>query len=120
MGALSDPTHCDGGSLVTLDIMFSAPGDFQGGTFVTPEYDGILAKHSFEQGDLIVFPSHKYHYVEPVTTGHRRVMVMEIWRGKTRSCAHRCLQHLGECHYTNAMSKVDNLLQASFPEVDPW
>lgn len=121
-GALSDPKHFDGGSLVTLDVMLSSPagcggdadcsgaavagGGFSGGSFTTPESDGSLTRHVFGRGDLMVFPSHKYHYVEPVTGGHRSVLVMELWRGETRVCAHRCLQHLGPCHYSAAQSKV--------------
>mmetsp|Transcript_26176 Transcript_26176/g.49121 ORF Transcript_26176/g.49121 Transcript_26176/m.49121 type:complete len:310 (-) Transcript_26176:103-1032(-) len=119
-GALSDKNHFDGGSLVTLDVMLSSPGDFDGGSFSTPESDGNVTRHDFSCGDLIVFPSHKYHFVEPVTAGYRAVMVMELWRGESRGCAHRCLQHLGDCDYSTARSKVDTLLHASFPEVDPW
>lgn len=125
-GALSDPQHFDGGSLVTLDVMLSSPrggadlGDFDGGSFATPESDGSVTRHDFGRGDLLVFPSHKYHYVEPVTGGHRRVMVLELWRGESRGCAHRCLQHLGPCHYSATQSKVETLLHASFPDVDPW
>jgi hypothetical protein len=89
-GALSDKMHFDGGSLVTLDVMLSRPGlDFDGGCFTTPESDGSLARHAFQQGDLMVFPSHKYHFVEPVTAGHRSVFVVELWRGENRGCAHR-------------------------------
>jgi hypothetical protein len=120
-GALSDTKHFDGGSLVTLDVMLSSPPeDFDGGSFATPESDGSVTRHSFGQGDLVVFPSHKYHYVEPVTSGHRTVMVVELWRGERRGCAHRCLQHLGVCEYSASKSKIDTLLHASFPEVDPW
>ena len=35
-GALPDPTHFDGGSLFTIDVMLNRPGvDFQGGEFCT-------------------------------------------------------------------------------------
>ena len=35
-GALPDPTHFDGGSLFTIDVMLNTPGvDFQGGEFCT-------------------------------------------------------------------------------------
>lgn len=119
-GALSDKCHFDGGSLVTLDVMLSSTDDFDGGSFATPECDGSTTKHEFTRGDLMVFPSHKYHFVEPVTGGHRTVLVMELWRGESRGCAHRCLQHLGACDYSATRSKVDTILHASFPDVDPW
>ena len=36
-GALPDPGHFDGGSLVTVDVMLRRPGvDFEGGGFVGP------------------------------------------------------------------------------------
>lgn len=42
--------------------MLSAPGvDYEGGTFTTLESDGRLQEHAFEQGDLLIFQSHKYH-----------------------------------------------------------
>lgn len=119
-GALSNHEHFDGGSLVTLDVMMSRPGeDFEGGAFCTPG-ENEICRHEFNQGDLVVFPSHKRHFVEPVRGGHRRVMVVELWRGKARGCAHRCLDHLGTCEYSANRSRADALLQASFPEVDPW
>lgn len=119
-GALSDEHHFDGGSLVTLDVMLSHARDFQGGAFCTPEADGSTARHVFERGDLVVFPSHKRHFVQPVSCGHRRVLVVELWRGDARGCAHRCEQHVGDCAFSRLDSALDTLLHASFPDVDPW
>ena len=58
------------GSLITIDVMIGEPGvDFEGGTFITPNADGTASRHVVAQGDAIIFLSHKYHNVEPVTRG---------------------------------------------------
>ena len=56
-------------------------GDFSGGTFQTLEADGHLKPYQFELGDALVFVSHKYHCVAPVTAGRRRVLVTELFSG---------------------------------------
>lgn len=120
-GSLADTHHCDIGSLVTIDVMLTAPDvDYTGGQFGTLEKDGKLHMHTFEYGDVVVFPSHKYHCVQPVTSGNRKVMVIELWHGKTRNCAHRCLLPYGDCTYSTMQSKIEKYLTASMPEVDPW
>ena len=43
--------------------------------------DGSLLQHTFERGDALVFLSHKYHSVSPVTAGTRQVLVSELWQG---------------------------------------
>lgn len=54
--------HRDWGSLVTIDVMLSSPGDFEGGTFQTSAVDGSLTAHTgFEHGDALIFISHKPH-----------------------------------------------------------
>ena len=76
---------------ITIDIMLDRPGvDFQGGHFQTLQMNNELHRHSFEQGDALVFVSHKYHCVAPVTAGLRRVLVTELWGRQGRRCAHRC------------------------------
>lgn len=88
---LPDPHHYDMDSLVTVDILLSTPGsDFEGGQLMTFEADGSLKVHTFGRGDAVVFCSHKFHCVTPVVSGCRRVLVVEFWRGPTRSCPHRC------------------------------
>lgn len=90
-------THCDTGSLFTADVMLSPTSDFTGGQFVTTvTTDGGAqhTRHTFEQGDLLVFPSHKPHSVDRVTTGCRRVFVIEFWRGPACKCDARCM---GRC-----------------------
>ena len=58
------------------------------------EYD---QRHCLERGDALVFVSHKFHSVSPVTTGCRRVLVAELWHGPARECGHRCMARAGEC-----------------------
>ena len=64
--------------------MLSSSSDFAGGDFCTLEPDGSLQRHPFEQGDLMIFQSHKYHCVQPVTSGTRQVFVTELWEGLER------------------------------------
>jgi hypothetical protein len=117
-GALPDPAHFDGGSLVTIDVMLSEPGrDFTGGQFCTPEADGSTTAHGgLERGDALVFVSHKRHHVRPVESGLRRVLVAELWDGPERACAHRCLDPRGECHYSTAIVHAERFLRAEIPE----
>lgn len=120
-GALPHEDHCDMGSLVTVDCMLSEPEiDFNGGAFCTLEADGKLEKHKFEFGDVVVFPSHKKHCVQPVTGGERTVMIVEFWRGEERDCAHRCEEHLGKCSFSTMRAKAERLLLAANPVIDPW
>lgn len=95
-GALPDPKHYDLNSLLTMDIMLSDNESFEGGNFQTYEADGRLKQHIFEQGDALVFVSHKYHCVSQVTAGRRNVMVLEFWYGAERQCPHRCERFGGE------------------------
>ena len=99
-GSLPFPTHYDTGSLVTIDVMCSDPSEFEGGKFGTLEADGTVRYYPFEKGDALCFVSHKYHHVQPVTAGRRHVLVMELWEGEERSCAHRCERHTGHCGHT--------------------
>ena len=99
-GSLPFPTHYDAGSLVTIDVMLSDTSEFEGGSFGTLECDGELHMHAFEKGDAVVFVSHKYHCVQPVTAGRRQVLVMELWEGEERECAHRCEKHTGYCGHS--------------------
>ncbi len=89
-GELADPKHYDLNSLLTMDIMLSEDGSFEGGDLQTEEVDGTLKKHKFKQGDALIFVSHKYHCVDRVRSGRRNVMVLEFWYGPERQCPHRC------------------------------
>jgi hypothetical protein len=91
-GQLSRGHHYDAGSLLTLDIMLTDPqNDFQGGQFVTPHEDGSCDRFpEFRKGDALLFVSHKYHNITPVTKGIRRVLVVELWAGPEKTCPHRC------------------------------
>ncbi len=88
---LPDPHHYDMDSMITIDIMLAEPGvDFEGGQFSTLESDGTSKEHFWGKGDAMVFVSHKYHSVSPVTKGVRKVLVLEFWSGRDRQCPHRC------------------------------
>ena len=56
-----------------------------------------MEAHLFTKGDALVFPSHKYHTIAPVTRGRRQVLVLEFWRGDARPCNHRCEVESGPC-----------------------
>jgi predicted 2-oxoglutarate/Fe(II)-dependent dioxygenase YbiX len=96
-GSLPDPKHHDVGSLVTIDVLLCEPTDFTGGEFTTLEHDGRVQLQQFggrersAAGDGILFVSHKYHSVRAVTSGTRRVLVIELWVGPDTTCNHRCV-----------------------------
>lgn len=94
---LEEEEHHDRGSYITLDLMLSDSRAFEGGEFCTLEVDGTLQTHAFEQGDALVFVSHKFHCVRPVRAGTREVLIIELWSGPQRSCPHRCLDPQGVC-----------------------
>ena len=112
-GALIDKDHIDTGSLVTIDIMLSQRDkDFYGGDLVVFEKDEEVVPQ-MDLGDAVVFVSHKPHYVRQVTAGTRKVFVAELWRGEKRTCAHRCDQAFGVCHFTRFVSRCNSMLQGS-------
>jgi len=80
-GGLHTKRHCDHGSLVTIDILLSDPAEIEGGVLQTLEADGKLLSYTWEQGDALVFLSHKYHSVSELTRGTRNVLVCELWQG---------------------------------------
>jgi len=43
-GSLPEPKHYDAGSLITIDVMLSTPGDFDGGVFRTLESNALDAE----------------------------------------------------------------------------
>ena len=101
-GGLPKKQHHDVGSLITIDIMLSSSTEFRGGQFQTLEVghgdEGQhLKPHAFEATDALIFLSHKYHCVSPVTAGRRQVLVCELWSGVQRRCARRCNDPWGPC-----------------------
>jgi len=90
-GNLKEKEHYDEGSLITIDVRLSPEDAFEGGEFNTLECDGRMKEWPLERdGDAVVFLSHKYHSVQPVTSGTRNVLIMETWLGKECSSSHRC------------------------------
>ena len=71
---------------------------------------GRLVAHDWRVGDALVFPSHKYHCVAPITAGVRRVLVLEFWEGVERWCDHRCEVPRGECAYRRVDEDSEALL----------
>lgn len=81
-GGLANKKHFDGGSILTMVCMLSDPSkDFEGGQLMTWECSEEFKRYDVRSGDMIVFPSHKYHSVSTVTKGERNVLVMELWEG---------------------------------------
>ena len=118
-GGLPMQKHHDRGSLITMDLMLSTPGaDFEGGTFQTLEPDGALRRHAFDRGDALLFLSHKYHCVSPVTRGERTVFVSELWDGLERRCNCRCLQPWGPCYCAYAADPALGAIK--FGETCAW
>jgi hypothetical protein len=114
-GQLSEPLHYDAGSLVTIDVMLADPNmDFDGGQLATTEPSGEVLTHDLDKGDALIFVSHKYHNVLPVTRGKRMVLVAELWEGPERMCAHRCpcnVEMASTCDYTLGRSHVASVGQ---------
>lgn len=118
-GGLPATRHYDHGSLATVDIMLSNTADFEGGELMTLETDGALERHAFERGDLLIFQSHKYHCVAPVTAGTRNVLVCELWEGYERRCPQRCSVPTGPCPCEfRDMSWYSNKGEGRFEKVD--
>eukprot|EP01084_Bolivina_argentea_P122189 216555_1 len=89
-GGLVNKKHFDGGSIMTAVIMLSDPeNDFEGGRSLFWEKDDEFQIYDLKQGDMIVFPSHKFHSVSTVTKGERCVMVIELWEGPKGTDNHR-------------------------------
>ena len=104
-GKLIDPEHCDHGSLVTIDLMLADHTAFTGGELCVAEGgreaeaadggNGEMLPQQFEQGDALVFVSHKRHCVQAVESGRRCVLVAEFWNGLARHCPCRCETNWG-------------------------
>eukprot|EP00484_Ammonia_sp_Unknown_P001477 CAMPEP_0197020420 /NCGR_PEP_ID=MMETSP1384-20130603/1181_1 /TAXON_ID=29189 /ORGANISM="Ammonia sp." /LENGTH=213 /DNA_ID=CAMNT_0042448033 /DNA_START=98 /DNA_END=739 /DNA_ORIENTATION=- len=89
-GGLLNKHHFDGGSILTAVFMLSDPSkDFEGGQLMTWECDDTFKKYEVRQGDMLLFPSHKYHSVSTVTKGERYVLVIELWEGAKGTDGHR-------------------------------
>lgn len=80
-GGLVDPRHYDVDSVLTIVALLSESSDFDGGVFRTFEPDDRHLEHPMQQGDVICFPSHKFHNITPLTRGVRRSLVVELWQG---------------------------------------
>jgi hypothetical protein len=97
--SLPDNDHYDKGSLITVDIMLEKAE--VGADFQTLDNNHEYINHEFNNGDALVFVSHKYHRVSELKKGSRKVMVIEFWNGNERYCGHRCDLPYGTCSFVN-------------------
>jgi len=76
-----DPDHRDDGSLLTMSVMLSEPGECTGGEFVAIQGDGAGERNvvHLNKGDAVVFASLMRHNVQTVVQGSRRSLVVELW-----------------------------------------
>ena len=87
-GGLTDPSHYDNNSVLTLVTALTDQDKFEGGLFRTRSGSGedmVWREHPLGRGDCICFVSHKVHTVTPVTKGRRKSLVMELWEGPSAS-----------------------------------
>lgn len=83
-GGLLSPMHRDNGSVFTMSVMLSEPGEGDGGQFVTYS-EGLPIVHQMKKGDAILFQSEKLHNVATVTGGTRNSLVVELWKPVTNT-----------------------------------
>eukprot|EP01084_Bolivina_argentea_P010920 20388_1 len=89
-GGLVRKDHFDGGSILTMVLMLSDPTkDFEGGELMSLECNQLFKIYDLRQGDMVIFPSHKFHSVSRVSKGGRYVLVIELWEGQKGTDAHR-------------------------------
>ena len=84
-GSLPNPGHRDKGSVVTMSVLLSDPGQCEGGTFVVWDDRGRPIEQPVGQGEAVVFHSERVHNVSPVIDGERLSLVLELWTGGTNS-----------------------------------
>lgn len=83
-GSVADPDHRDSGSILTLSALLSDPSTYQGGKLVFPgAKEGPAFQPPLGCGDAVLFVSERRHNVEQLTSGERRVLVIELWPGAT-------------------------------------
>ena len=85
---LTDPDHCDMGSVLTMSCLLSEPSQLEGGVFTTTENGQSVPHDSLARGDAIVIPSSVLHNVTTVTAGVRNSLVIGKIRW-SRTHAHR-------------------------------
>ena len=83
-GGLTDPTHTDVGSTLTMAVQLSeaAPAE-HGGRFTTTDPLNGTREHPLERGDGLLFRSDLVHNVTTLTQGCRQSLVIELWDERT-------------------------------------
>ena len=71
--------HEDSDTDVTLGVMVSEAGDFDGGEVHFMDDSGSVVKVSYERGDAALWSGWTQHYVAPLKAGLRKVFVNEFW-----------------------------------------
>ena len=110
-GGLPARDHYDKGSLVTVGVILLPAA--RGGLFQAVEPSragrgGVGSKaYSMQVGDAVAFVSHKYHRVSAVAEGERKVLIVELWGGEERMCAHRCELFHGRCDFDPNATSTD-------------
>ena len=55
--------------------------------------------HGMQAGDAVAFVAHKYHRLSAVEERERKVLIVELWGGEDRACAHRCNLLRDHCNF---------------------
>ena len=82
-GALLAPLHRDSGSKLTLSLLLSDSGSFDGGIFVAWREGKPVLHSDLRAGDGVVIDSESLHNVTMITRGVRYALVCELWEGPT-------------------------------------
>jgi len=96
-------------SLVTVELVLSEQGTFEGGGFQSLEPGNVIkTNYPLNRGDALVYVSHKYHRRAPLKSGVRRSLVIELWRGPESVCLHMCPSVCSEvCPYTKPQVEAE-------------
>mmetsp|Transcript_136808 Transcript_136808/g.248813 ORF Transcript_136808/g.248813 Transcript_136808/m.248813 type:complete len:478 (-) Transcript_136808:37-1470(-) len=81
VGNLTYGWHCDDSSMVTMAVVLSQTEDFKGGQFTqhANHLCGPEVVYDLKPGDVLVWEAWRNHNIMPVTSGHRKVLLVELW-----------------------------------------
>jgi len=98
--------HYDGGTFMTIAVMLTQRDQYEGGGVHFRRAD-ISESFDLAVGDALVWRGWVNHHVSPVTSGLRRVFVMEFWSG--RECETSGIDRAGDSlNDLRAALNVDN------------
>jgi hypothetical protein len=87
-GSVSDPTHRDAGSTLTMSVLLDREDAGGGGVLFTADGAGVRTTvEGLRRGDAVVFPSERVHGVTPLVSedARRSSVVLEVWEGGVTS-----------------------------------